>query len=105
MKLMLIVAHALCVIPICVAQSDRSASRTEAEYYVTAYAQHYRVPVALVRAIIKRESNWQPCTVSPKGAVGLMQFRPSRCGSGHSFRVNLPTPRARAGTHVFRVDC
>lgn len=58
------------------AQTQRSAVRDEAEYYVSAYSQHYRVPVALVRAIIKRESNWQPCVVSSKGAVGLMQLMP-----------------------------
>jgi len=30
--------------------------------------------VALVRAIVERESNWRVCAVSPKGAVGLMQL-------------------------------
>jgi soluble lytic murein transglycosylase-like protein len=51
-------------------------TRLEAEYYIVAYAQHYRVPVALVRAITQRESNWQTCAVSAKGAVGLMQLMP-----------------------------
>ena len=51
-------------------------TRPEAEYYVTAYAQHYRVPVTLVRAIVERESNWRVCAVSSKGAVGLMQLMP-----------------------------
>src|SRR5258708_1893227 len=54
----------------------KSTARLEAEYYVTAYGEHYQVPVALVRAIIERESNWQPCAVSYKGAVGLMQLMP-----------------------------
>jgi soluble lytic murein transglycosylase-like protein len=76
MKPVLVVAELLCFISISFAQSDSSVSRTEAEYYITAYAQHYGVPVALVRAIVKRESNWQPCTVSPKGAIGLMQLMP-----------------------------
>jgi soluble lytic murein transglycosylase-like protein len=76
MKLMLIVGQVLCIVPIGLAQPGSSAARPEAEYYITAYAQHYRVPVALVRAIVQRESNWQPCTVSPKGAVGLMQLMP-----------------------------
>ena len=75
MKPVLILIQALSAISICWAQSSEPA-RLEAEYYVTAYAQHYRVPVALVSAIIERESNWQPCTVSPKGAVGLMQLMP-----------------------------
>jgi len=51
-------------------------TRPESEYYVAAYAEHYRVPVPLVRAIVERESNWRPCAISPKGAVGLMQLMP-----------------------------
>jgi len=76
MKLVLILAQALCAISICSAQSPRPQARLEAEYYLTAYAQHYRVPVALVRAIVERESHWRACAVSPKGAAGLMQLMP-----------------------------
>lgn len=90
MKSALILAQMLCAISICWAQSARAPARTEVEYYVTAYAQHYRVPVALARAIVERESNWQPCAISPKGAVGLMQLMPAtakRLGVGD--RCNL----------------
>lgn len=52
-------------------------SRQEAEYYVTAYARHYGVPIAFVRAVIEQESGWQPCAISSKGAVGLMQLMPA----------------------------
>src|SRR5258708_34968724 len=76
MKLVLIVAEMLCTISIGCAQSGRAPTRIEVEYYVTAYAQHYRVPVALARALVVRESNWQPCVISSKGAVGLMQLMP-----------------------------
>src|SRR6266481_4707131 len=76
MKLVLILAQALCAISTCWAQSPKPPARLEAEYYVVAYAQHYRVPVALVHAIVDRESSWQPCAVSPKGATGLMQLMP-----------------------------
>ena len=72
MKSVLVVAEVLCMISIGWAQSGRAPTRIEAEYYVTAYAQHYRVPFALARAIIVRESNWRPYVISPKGAVGLM---------------------------------
>jgi soluble lytic murein transglycosylase-like protein len=58
------------------AQTSTGPKRQEAEYYVAAYAQHYRVPVPLVRAVVERESNWRPCAISPKGAVGLMQLMP-----------------------------
>ena len=77
MKSALIVAQTLCTISICWAQAGRTPTRIEAEYYVTAYAQHYRVPIALARAIVVRESNWQPCVISAKGAVGLMQLMPA----------------------------
>ena len=76
MKSALIVMGMLSVISIGWAQSRRPPARIEAEYYVAAYARHYRVPIALVRAIVERESNWQPCAISPKGAVGLMQLMP-----------------------------
>lgn len=76
MKLALLLAQAVCAISSCWAQSSKLPTRLEAEYYVATYAQHYRVPVALVRAIVERESSWQPCAVSPKGAVGLMQLMP-----------------------------
>jgi soluble lytic murein transglycosylase-like protein len=76
MKPALIFAQVLSAISICWAQWPEPQARLEAEYYVAAYAQHYRVPVSLVRAVVERESHWQPCAVSPKGAVGLMQLMP-----------------------------
>ena len=77
MKSVFIVGGMLCATSIGWAQSNRAPARIDAEYYVTSYAQHYRVPAALVRAIVVRESNWQPCVISPKGAVGLMQLMPA----------------------------
>lgn len=77
MRSVLIAMQMLCVISICGAQSGTRTRRMRAEYYVAAYAKHYRVPIALARAIVDRESNWQPCAVSPRGAVGLMQLMPA----------------------------
>ena len=90
MKSALILAQVLCGVSICWAQSGRAPARLEAEYYVTAYAQHYRVPIALARAIVVRESNWQPCVISPKGAMGLMQLMPATARRlGVADRCNL----------------
>jgi len=90
MKSALIVVGMLCAISIGWAQSGSPPARIEAEYYVMAYARHYRVPVALVRAIVERESNWQPCVTSPKGAVGLMQLMPATAKRlGVTDRCNL----------------
>jgi soluble lytic murein transglycosylase-like protein len=46
-------------------------------YYADAYADHYRVPRALVHAIIAQESGWNPHATSTKGAAGLMQLMPA----------------------------
>jgi soluble lytic murein transglycosylase len=90
MKSALIVVGMLCAISIGWAQSGRPPARIEAEYYVTAYARRYRVPVALVRAVVEHESNWQPCVISPKGAVGLMQLMPATAKRlGVTDRCNL----------------
>ena len=59
-------------------------SRQEAEYYVAAYARHYNVPVEFVRAVVEQESGWQRCSVSTKGAAGLMQLMP-----GTAARLNV----------------
>ncbi len=91
MRPALILAQVLSAISTCWAQSPRPETRIEAEYYVAAYAQHYRVPVSLVRAIVERESNWQPCSVSRKGAVGLMQLMPAtarRVGVGNRCNID-----------------
>ena len=91
MRPVLILAQVLSAISICWAQSPKPPARLEAEYYIAAYAQHYRVPVSLVRAIVERESNWQPCTVSSEGAVGLMQLMPAtarRLGVGNRCNID-----------------
>jgi len=75
MKSIVIAVQMLCAIA-CGAPARTQPTRMEAEYYVAAYSEHYRVPVALARAIVERESNWQVCTISQKGAVGLMQLMP-----------------------------
>jgi soluble lytic murein transglycosylase-like protein len=77
MRRVLILPLVICAVSSCLAESRQHATRPEAEYFVAAYAQHYRVPVPLVRAIVERESNWRVCAVSPKGAVGLMQLMPT----------------------------
>jgi hypothetical protein len=67
-----------CGVLCCQAQPSTTATRLEAEYYVAAYAQHYGVPIAFVRAIVQQESGWHRCAISHRGAVGLMQLMPQR---------------------------
>ena len=51
--------------------------REESERWAEYYAQQYRVPAGLVKAIIEQESGWNPRAVSKKGAAGLMQLMPA----------------------------
>ncbi len=44
---------------------------------IGATAHRYRVELALVKAVIRCESNFDALAVSPKGAEGLMQLMPS----------------------------
>src|SRR5262249_135661 len=68
--LCLLSAHLCCA-------EGADAQRREAEYYVVAYPHHYNIPVEFVRAVVEQESGWKRCSVSRKGAAGLMQLMPS----------------------------
>lgn len=64
--------------------------RDLARHWAVYYAAVYRVPVELVEAIIDEESGWNPCAVSSKGAVGIMQLMPEtalRFGVHNRFRI------------------
>jgi len=66
------------------AQPDVAGARNTAfqakyepfEETVLASAQKYKLPAALLKAIIHVESSFEPNAVSPKGAMGLMQLMP-----------------------------
>jgi soluble lytic murein transglycosylase-like protein len=73
---LMLIAVLLCATAAYCSGVDGDRKRAEAEYYVSAYAHYYRVPLALVRSIVQQESGWKSCAVSSKGAVGLMQLMP-----------------------------
>lgn len=54
----------------------RDRTPEEFEAHITAAATRYRIPTALVRAIMHTESNFDTHALSDKGASGLMQLMP-----------------------------
>jgi len=66
------------------------------------HANSYRLEEALVKAVIKVESDYQPRTVSKKGAQGLMQLIPE---TAKELRVNNPfdpSENIRGGSEYLR---
>jgi soluble lytic murein transglycosylase-like protein len=57
---------------------DRTAERySRYDAFIVEAAELYQIPEALIRAVIKVESDYDPRVVSSVGAMGLMQLMPS----------------------------
>jgi len=64
---------------------------------VEAEAAAHRLDPALVAAVIRVESNWQPRAVSPKGARGLMQLMPATARRLGVTKAFDPSQNVRGG--------
>lgn len=58
-------------------KNEPEVEEYDLEEIIKEYAKEYNVPPALVKAVIKVESNYDPFAVSVCGARGLMQLMPS----------------------------
>ena len=64
-------------------------------------ARRHQVDVALVKAVIRAESDFVPQAVSPKGALGLMQLMPATARMHNVWRVLEPRQNVEGGvTHL-----
>ena len=82
---------------------DRSRYTTqEIRRAITFYAKRYGLNPALLRAVIKVESDFRPDAVSRKGAVGLMQLTPDTAMTLRVPDVNDPIQNIRGGAKHLR---
>ncbi len=65
-------------------------------------SQRYRLPISLVLALIRKESNFSHQAVSPKGAMGLMQLMPGTAASLGVRDPFDPQENILAGCRYFR---
>ena len=56
--------------------SRSKLSAQEVEPWVKWASENHKIPPALIKAVIRVESNFNPAATSPKGAQGLMQLMP-----------------------------
>ena len=66
-------------------------------------ADLYKLPHALVKAVIATESNYHPWAVSEKGAVGLMQLMPQTAREMFVEDPFDPVQNIQGGTRYLRV--
>ena len=71
--------------------------------YIREAAQLYQIPEALIRAVIKQESDFNAWSVSSSGALGLMQMLPSTAQSMTVTDPFDPRQNVLGGTRYLRV--
>jgi hypothetical protein len=83
---------------------DKSPDRfTRYDPWIKQAAALYRIPEALVRAVIKCESNYDPRAVSPAGAHGLMQLMPETALRMQVRDIFDPRENIFGGTRFLRI--
>ena len=83
--------------------SKQNGSRRTVQDMIRRYASHYRLEEALVRAVIKVESDYNPSAVSHAGAVGMMQLIPKTAKFLKVSDPLDPDQNIRGGSHYLRM--
>jgi soluble lytic murein transglycosylase-like protein len=84
---------------------DRSKERLHRyDEYIVEASELYKIPVALIRAVITTESDYDPHVVSSAGARGLMQLMPAAQSDMGVEDVFDPRENILGGTRLLRVN-
>lgn len=84
-------------------QPGAAKRATRYDDYIREAARLYRIPEALIRAVIKVESNFDPRSVSPANAHGLMQLLPSTAERMMVNDIFDPRQNILGGTRYLRI--
>lgn len=79
-----------------------SGSRPELAEIIRRYSSHFHLEEALVKAVIKVESDYNPRAVSRKGALGLMQLLPETARILKVLDPLNPEENVRGGSRYLR---
>jgi soluble lytic murein transglycosylase len=85
--------------------ATRASARTSEQrisLFIAGYAKQYRLEPALLRAVIKVESDFNPTAISPSGAQGLMQLMPPTAAALNVLDPFDPKENIRAGAGELR---
>ncbi|HKE18466.1 MAG TPA: transglycosylase SLT domain-containing protein, partial [Kofleriaceae bacterium] len=83
---------------------DRSAQRfARFDEFIAEASLLYAIPVPLIRAVIRVESDYDPAVVSSVGARGLMQLMPSVVHDMGVRNVHDPRENILGGTRLLRI--
>jgi soluble lytic murein transglycosylase-like protein len=85
---------------------EASRSRVESRAFdpiIANVSRQYGVETALVKAVIKAESGFQPNAVSPKGARGLMQLMPGTAQMHGVRNIHAPHDNISGGVQHLRM--
>ena len=77
-------------------------SEQELEPMIRRFSRQHRLPPALIRAVIKAESDFDPMAVSRAGAIGLMQLMPQTAVQLDVQDLYNPEENIRGGTKYLR---
>ncbi len=69
---------------------------------IATHAEQYALDPALLQAVIKVESNYNPEAISSKGAIGLMQLMPLTARAFHVLDPFDPDDNIRGGAALLR---